>query len=210
MANKDAQSRNLKSKEVLDQQPSLEEKILLGLSKVGQALRIQEQKRSLDEHLSATQSQVLILVSQNVRTPSEIADRLKISRASLSDSLASLVEKNLVRKRNNPQDSRSSLLELTPKGRRRSEMMSQWPDILLDSVQDLSVLEKATLLKTVSKVIMEMQKRDLVSVPGMCVTCRFFKPNAHPGEKKNHHCAYVDAAFSDAELRLSCSEQQPA
>jgi hypothetical protein len=44
----------------------------------------------------------------------------------------------------------------------------------------------------------------------MCVTCRFFRPYAHPGAAAPHHCALVDAPFGDAQIRLDCPEHQAA
>ncbi len=189
-------------------QPPLDEKILFGLAKIGQAIRSQERKRSFEERLSPTQAQALVLISQGVRRPSEIAGRLGVSRASLSDSLSFLAEKGLTRKRSDPRDSRSTILELTAKGKKRSTAMAEWPSALLDSVSGLSALEKATLLRTVSKMIVALQERGLISVPRMCATCRFFRPNAHPGADGRHHCAYVDAPFVDAELKLDCPEHE--
>jgi hypothetical protein len=44
----------------------------------------------------------------------------------------------------------------------------------------------------------------------MCVTCRYFRPDAHQDEANPHHCEYVDAAFGDHLLRVDCSEHQAA
>jgi hypothetical protein len=44
----------------------------------------------------------------------------------------------------------------------------------------------------------------------MCISCRFFKPNAHANPKKPHHCDFVNAAFGDASLRLECDDHEAA
>lgn len=186
----------------------LNEKVLTGLAKIGQALRSVEQKRSFDERLSPTQAQVLVLMTQGASMPSEIARRLAVSRASLSDSLSSLVDKGLIRKRVDPQDSRFTILELTAKGKKRSLSIAKWPEDLMQSVNELTEFEKAGLLRTLSKFIIEMQERGLISVPAMCASCKFFRPNAHPGSAEPHHCDYVNASFADKDLRLDCNEYE--
>ena len=45
----------------------------------------------------------------------------------------------------------------------------------------------------------------------LCVTCLHFRPNAHPGDPAGpHHCAYVDAALSETDLRIDCPEHSEA
>ncbi|MCY1144320.1 hypothetical protein OWR29_40535 [Actinoplanes sp. Pm04-4] len=45
----------------------------------------------------------------------------------------------------------------------------------------------------------------------MCLTCRFFVPEAHPESPGHpHHCNFVDAAFGDAELRVTCPDHETA
>jgi hypothetical protein len=43
----------------------------------------------------------------------------------------------------------------------------------------------------------------------MCVTCRFFRPDAHPSSPRPHHCALVNAPMSNGELRVDCAEHEP-
>jgi len=44
----------------------------------------------------------------------------------------------------------------------------------------------------------------------MCVNCRYFRPHVYDDPKAPHHCAFVDAAFGPAELRVDCSEFESA
>jgi len=44
----------------------------------------------------------------------------------------------------------------------------------------------------------------------MCVTCRYFRPNAHDDPERPHHCAFVEAAFGDRNLRVDCLDHDPA
>ncbi|WP_242908088.1 hypothetical protein [Actinomadura terrae] len=56
---------------------------------------------------------------------------------------------------------------------------------------------------------MSLQDRRAIPVARMCLTCTYFRPNAHPGTDRPHHCAFVDNPFDDGELRLECPDHQP-
>jgi hypothetical protein len=47
-------------------------------------------------------------------------------------------------------------------------------------------------------------------VARMCVSCRFFRPEAHPGEESPHHCALLDLALARSDLRVDCPEHELA
>lgn len=188
----------------------LETKLLTGLAKISLAFRAEEQKQSFEVRLSPTQAKALLLVEDGIQSPSEISKRIGVSRASLSDSLTALQDKGLLKKRRSPEDSRATILELTAKGRRRSDGLADWPTALQESLDDLNTEEKQMLLRVLSKIIANLQDQGSVSVPRMCTNCRFFRPNAHAGSKKPHHCDYINSAFSDGELRLDCPEHEAA
>lgn len=188
----------------------LETKLLTGLAKISLAFRAEEQKQSFEVRLSPTQAKALLLVEDGIQSPSEISKRIGVSRASLSDSLTALQDKGLLKKRRSPEDSRATILELTAKGRRRSDGLADWPTALQKSLDDLNTEEKQILLRVLSKIIANLQDQGSVSVPRMCANCRFFRPNAHAGSKKPHHCDYINSAFSDGELRLDCPEHEAA
>jgi hypothetical protein len=44
----------------------------------------------------------------------------------------------------------------------------------------------------------------------MCVTCKFFQQDIHPGEPLPHHCALLDVPLGRANFRVDCPEHEPA
>ena len=40
--------------------------------------------------------------------------------------------------------------------------------------------------------------------------CRYLRPNRSPGQEPAHFCHYIDAALSDAELRIDYADMEPA
>ncbi|MGA7385021.1 MAG: hypothetical protein WBW81_10175 [Methylocella sp.] len=75
---------------------------------------------------------------------------------------------------------------------------------------DLTDAEQASLLKTLIKLIRSLQLRNAIPPQRMCVTCKYFRPNAHPEGAEPHHCAFVDAPFGNRALRLDCGEHEQA
>jgi hypothetical protein len=82
--------------------------------------------------------------------------------------------------------------------------------VLLEAVRTLDDQEQAALYRALLKTVRALQVRGRIQVSQMCVTCRFFRPYAHPGAGQPHHCALVDAPFGDAQIRLDCPEHQAA
>jgi hypothetical protein len=55
-----------------------------------------------------------------------------------------------------------------------------------------------------------LQQRGEIPVSRMCPTCRFFRPHVHDDPVRPHHCAFVDAPFGDAQLRIECDDHEDA
>jgi DNA-binding MarR family transcriptional regulator len=183
--------------------------IVVGLSKIGLALRHHAWEQRGRTGLTPTQAQIVsILGSQGAQRVGELASLLAVSQPTVSDAVAAL-EAKLVVERAPAEDRRGRLIELTPAGRAVAASSSEWPDALLEAVDALDETEQATFVRGLSNMIRALQERGRIPVQRMCVSCRFFQPNAHPGSERPHHCAFVDAAFGDRELRLDCGDHQP-
>ncbi|WP_270938971.1 MarR family winged helix-turn-helix transcriptional regulator, partial [Falsiroseomonas oryzae] len=121
-----------------------------------------------------------------------------------------LERKRLLRRQPDPRDARASGLVLTEAGVAMARAAGDWPAVLLEVAGDLPLAEQEALLRLVTKLIRGLQLRGAIAPARMCVTCRFFRPHAHPAEAAApHHCALVDAPFGDRHLRLDCPEQEP-
>jgi DNA-binding MarR family transcriptional regulator len=163
--------------------------------------------------LTPTQAQILGYLRfrgrQGARV-SEVAEALAVTPATASESTDALVRKGLVRKARVAEDGRARLVVLTPAGRKEAERLAGWPDFLLRAVRRLPASEQATLLRVLLKTIRELQRAGRIPVSRMCVTCRYFRPYAHPDPEQPHHCAFVDAPFGDGLLRVDCPDHVAA
>jgi len=192
---------------------AIEQHILIGLSKIGLALKSQSWQDAGQQGLTPTQGQVLALLidkGESGMRLSEVAKNLAVTAATASDAVTSLVDKGLVQKTRSPQDGRAIAITLTPQGQKAAAQTASWSDFLLGAVDELSEAEQVIFLRGLIKMIRKLQEQGQVSVAKMCVTCQFFQPNRYPGSEYPHHCALVNAPFGDRHLRLNCAEQVAA
>ncbi|MCC6913982.1 MAG: winged helix-turn-helix transcriptional regulator [Rhodospirillaceae bacterium] len=185
--------------------------IATGLAKLGMVLRSEAWRRAEATGLSPTQAQILVqLVQRGPARVGAVADAIAVTQPTASDATAALVRKGYVKRRPDPEDARAAQLHVTRTGRRLAQDLAVWPDALLGAIAALDPLEEAAFAKGLVKMIRALQERGAIPVQRMCVSCRHFRPNAHSDAARPHHCAFVDAAFGDAALRLDCGEHVAA
>lgn len=183
--------------------------VAVGLSKLGLALRTHAWEERGRTGLTPTQAQIVsLLASRGALRVGELAKLLAVSQPTVSDAVSALEAKGLVDRRPGA-DRRVQLVALTRGGEAVAADSTEWPDALLAAVESLDPDEQAVLLRGLTKMILELQRRGRIPVQRMCATCRFFRPNVHPDPLRPHHCAFVDAAFGDRELRLDCQDHAP-
>ncbi|WP_347358609.1 MarR family winged helix-turn-helix transcriptional regulator [Bdellovibrio sp.] len=187
----------------------LQNKIITGLSRVSVALRSDSWEISKKEKLSPTQMQVLTLLEvKKALTVSALSELLGISKASLSDSVIALENKDLVKKVPSAKDQRSTDILLTSKGSKLALRLKDSSHELVQGLRYLNPSEQSELLFLVSKVIKGLQEEGKITPSKMCVSCKFFAANAHNSKEKPHHCNLIDAAFGAGDLRMDCPEHE--
>lgn len=160
--------------------------------------------------LNPTQCDVLARVSARPERAADLAALLGISQASLSDTVSALSRKGLVRRNPDPGDGRARRIEATGKGRALAVRLPEAPLALQDAIAGLGEPERGALLRPLTLIIQSLQEARAIPVQQMCVTCRYFRPHVHDDAARPHHCAFVDAAFGDAALRLDCADHETA
>lgn len=190
---------------------SASSQLLHGLHRLAQALRTHAQAQRGQDGLTPTQQQVLChLAARGPCRASEVAAHLGVSRASTSDTLAALETKGLIARRSAPEDGRGVVVRLTAKGRRRADALQLWPDLMVEALDQLDEAERAALLRAVIAMIRRLAQQGRIPPARMCVTCRYFRPDAHDDSRAPHHCALIDAPLPATELRLDCPDHVPA
>lgn len=195
----------------------LEESLVLrlrdGLERAASVLRTDAWSATGAHGLNPTQGQVLLHVA--ARMPAgcrvkEIAAQLVITQPTATDSIAALERKGLVERLADPDDARATRVRLTPAGAERAEALRLAPALLGTALSGLSAGDRTDLLRLVTKLIRQLQIAGAIPIQRMCVSCRHFRPHIHDDAENPHHCAFVDAAFGDRDLRLDCSDHETA
>jgi hypothetical protein len=104
---------------------------------------------------------------------------------------------------------RGAPLGLSSRGRRLADDLASWHERTRRQLAGFPAADKEATLRLLLDLIAALQRAGVITVARMCVTCRFFRPDQHPGAARPHHCALVDMAMSDGELRVDCPEQEP-
>ena len=185
--------------------------VATGLAKLALVLRQRAWQEGGAAGLTPTQGQILAFLRGSAPASlREVARTLGVRAATASEAVGALERKGLVSRTRHPDDSRRLALALTPAGRERAAQTTLWPDLLASVTAELPEAERAALLRALQRMIRSLQLRGEIPPARMCSTCRYFRPYAHPGEPRPHHCAFADVAFADEALRVDCLEHEPA
>jgi DNA-binding MarR family transcriptional regulator len=192
--------------------PRSGERIATGLHKIALSLRHAAWQEHYRLGVTPTQAQLLVLAAAGAggRSLGALAGELGVTAATASEAVGALERKRLVEKERAADDARRLAIRATPAGRRLARALALWPDFLLAAIDELDPDERAVVQRALVKLIRSLQVQGRIPVARMCVGCRFFRPHAHADPAAPHHCAFVDAPFGDAELRLDCADQHPA
>lgn len=176
------------------------------------ALRVLLQHQAALNGLSPTQAQLLQRVAARDRPPThlgELARQFDISAASLSDSLTALEHKQLVTRRTDPNDRRRVTITATPSGQARATELADWDHPVREALAGTNRQDKASMLTQLHELVASLQRSGVITVARMCMTCRHFRRESHPGQHRPHHCALLDAPLAPETLRLDCPEHAP-
>ncbi len=187
------------------------DQMLAGLSRLALFWREAGWRSARAEGLTPTQAEALAHLAR--RGPSRnaaLAAALSVTPATMSDAAGALTAKGLLRREPDPADARAVLLAPTAAGAETAARLPEAPSALATLVSALPADERATLLRVLSRLIRGLQEAGAIPVQRMCVGCRYFRPFVHPDAAQPHHCAFVDAAFGEAALRLDCGDHEAA
>jgi DNA-binding MarR family transcriptional regulator len=196
-------------------QDNLDRKIAVGFERITQLLKTLIWNESKRSGLSPIQIQFLVALAYDRATQwtvGEIASRFQLTPATVSDALTALESKELVVRTRSEEDKRTVFVALTPEGKRTARSVGKWLNVVQEQIAELGSDEKAVLLQSLIRLIAAFQREGMIATKGMCVFCTYFRPNVHKSATAPHHCAYIDKAFGDAELRVDCPdyEEKPA
>ena len=195
------------------QHDDVDAKIVAALERLSQVFRVRLREAARERDLSPTQAQFLIYLLYHeveLRRVSQLARDFDLTQATVSDAVASLETKGLIQREEWPEDRRVVTLWLTPDGEKLATALSRWADPVREHLKRFSPEERQAVMRFLIGLIGSLQRSGLITVARMCVTCRFFRQDIHPGEPSPHHCGLLDVPLGSADLRVDCPEHEPA
>ena len=195
------------------QHGDVDKKIVASLERLSQVFRVLLRGKAQGHGVSPIQALFLVHLYHHGpahRRVSQLAREFDLTRATVSDAVGSLEEKGLIRREPWPHDRRVTTLCLTPTGEHAAWELAAWANVVEEHLTSCSPEEKEVVMRFLMNLIGSLQKSGTISVARMYVTCRFFRPDAHPGEDSSHHCALLDVPLAGSELRTDCPEHELA
>lgn len=192
--------------------PHQREQAAAGLDQLASLVRAQSWRTDATPSLPPTQAAVVRMlagVSESLRG-GQIAERLGVSAASLSDSLKTLEAKGWIRRVPDPQDGRASRVRLSAKGRSLAQRLNHPERGMSALLQDLDDTDVGQLLRITQLLVAQAQQQGLATGLRTCLGCRFFQPYASGDAQRPHVCGFLQQAFGDPDLRVQCAEQEAA
>ncbi len=134
---------------------------------------------------------------------SYLAQEFNMTKATISDSVKLLLQKGLIQKIDDPEDTRSYIIGLTSKGKQAAEKSSNFTFAIEKPLSTLSNEQKEIILSGLLKLIHELHKADIITVQRMCFTCvKYQHINGH------HYCKLLQSKLHNTELRIDCTEHE--
>jgi DNA-binding MarR family transcriptional regulator len=185
------------------QNTSIESKIVASLERVSQAFRVLLWNESKEFSLTPIQVQVLIFLlhhSSEKRKVSYLADEFNMTKATISDCIKTLEQKELIEKKFEPHDTRSYIIHLTKAGKTIAKKTSFFSEQIQIPIDKLPSTDKDKLLVSLLEIIHHLNQTGIITIQRMCSTCQFYNSN------NGHFCELLNQKLADSELRIDCAE----
>lgn len=190
------------------QNENIESKIIALLERVSQAFRVLLWQESKDFSLSPIQVQVLIFLlhhSEEKRTVSYLSEEFNMTKATISDTIKSLEQKQLIKKIQQQDDTRSYTIQLTAKGKDIALQTSLFSKEIKTPIDRLLDDDKENLLLSLMNIIRHLNQSGVITLQRMCLTCVHHKSSAN-GQK--HFCKLLNQQLHTTDLRVDCPEHE--
>ena len=193
------------------QHHDVDARIVAALERLSQVFRVRLREEARRRNLSPIQAQFLVYLLHHdveLRRVSQLAREFDLTQATVSDAVASLETKGLLRREQWPEDRRVVTLRLPPEGDGLATSLSNWADPIREHVEGFSPGERETVMRFLIELAGSLQRSGLITVARMCVTCRFFRRDVRPGEASPHHCGLLNVPLGCSDLRVDCPEHE--
>lgn len=189
----------------------VDSKIAAALERMSQAFRVLLWEKTKTHQLSPIQVQFLVYLlyhPASQSTISHLAKEYTLTPATVSDAITTLEEKKLVARERSMEDRRVAFVALTSAGKKMARKLASWAEVIREAIADFPAEDKPIVMKFLMRLLAALQQAGVITIARMCLTCKFFQPEAHPHARAPHHCGLLNKPLADIELRFDCPEHQ--
>lgn len=192
------------------QHDDLDGKLVLALERISQVFRLLLWEQTKKYNLSPIQTQILINIyhqPQNDRNITTLAQRLNITKATVSDAVSSLKSKKLILKKADKDDYRYIYLSLTKKGEEVVQKIEGWLDKFKSKVSEISESKKLDIYDTLLNILISFEKEGILNKHRICFSCRHLEQN-EIRNKTSYFCHLLNKPLANSEIRIDCPEHE--
>ncbi len=192
------------------QHNDLDAKLVLALERISQVFRVLLWEQTKQYNLSPIQTQILIYIyrqPESDRNITTLAQRLNVTKATISDAVKSLVQKKLLKKQNDNEDARYYYLVLTNKGSELVKKIESWGEQFRKNFTNISKENKTILFETLLRILINFEEEGIINRNRICFTCKHFQ-HKKKNNKGLYFCEYLKLRLKSDELRVDCPEHE--
>lgn len=194
--------------DLIFQNQSTDSKIVAALERIAQAFRVLLWQESKAHSLTPIQIQTLIFLlyhSEEKRKVSYLAREFNLTKATISETIKTLAQKELITKAYEAHDTRSYVIHLTKKGKDIASGTSFFTQEIRTPVDQLSLPDKENLLLSLMEIIRHLHQAGVITIQRMCMTCSFYQP---AGKGNKAFCQLLNQELQTTDLRMDCPEHE--
>lgn len=187
-----------------EQKVDLNSRLVVGFERIAEVFRVLLWNHAKELGLSPIQIQLLIFLDSHaveLCTVSHLAREFNMTKPTISDAVKALAQKELIQKIPGSGDARSYAISLSKKGIDVLKQVKGFTSPLEKSVNEFSTSEKEVLYQSMTKLIFQLHKDEIISVQRTCFACKF-----HERKEKGHYCHFIREDLKDHEIRLDCGD----
>jgi len=191
----------------------LDATLVAALDRVGEALGGLARGAADAHGLSTVQLRLLERIAAGSPPPPQVralSRELDLGEPTVSEAVAALRRKGLVERERDARDGRRYRLALTERGRAVAARTAGWGEPARRELAMLPRADRVTALGLALALIDRLQRAGVIQVARMCVTCAYFRPDAHDDPGAPHHCELLGRRLGPGELRVDCAEHERA
>ncbi|MGY6648471.1 MarR family winged helix-turn-helix transcriptional regulator [Wenyingzhuangia sp. IMCC45574] len=186
------------------QEKDIASKVVASLERISEVFKVLLWEKAKKESLSPIQIQILIFVAYH--TPSlcnvsHLAKEFNITKPTVSDAIRVLDKKELIVKDFSSTDSRSYTILISEKGKEVIKTTYNFDLPLIKQVKTLSTKEQEDLFSTLSKLIYQLNQKEILSVQRTCYGCKFYQNSTN-----KHYCNLLEKELKVGQIRIDCPE----